>query len=603
MPPIARDLCLSTGEVTDPLVRPGGRWVSGIHTAAAGNDTLTVLRMWPIDGGPTVDLLVEPVPVTGRGLSGGVHTWNRVGDTVFAVTKTDGVVQVTLDGDSVMEVCHTPFDATRSWSTPSLGDNDTVLYAVADWCELWRWSLTDGSLACVARVNDGYLMDADGPTGRCMTWQRPHMSWTTSSVLGVPHSDEVAVQQPRSTRDGATRGLISDVGGVANVVIEPDAHCDEWTRIVDDREHAGPVWGPGSRTWCLSPDGRHIAYTRNEEGFGSLWVFDRASGTREMIGRGVHGCLSWEADTLAAYRCGARTAPQVVAYDMSAIGERRRTIVVNPADPRWAAPEVQCELVEPTMHRAVADDGVHIPYRLFEAAEPHGGVIVWVHGGPIDQWQVTFRARHVYWLSRGWSIVVVDHRGTTGWGRNFTHALEGRWGDLDARDTATVVAHVQREHGFAPGTTVLMGSSAGGLTALNTIRLVPERVSAAVLAYPVVDLAALLTGDDLFETHYMPRLIGADSPDDPILRDRSPHLHGDAFASTSLLVFHGTADTAVPLSHSTQLRDAVIAAGGACELVVFEGEGHGFKQRANVEHEIAVTEQFLNEVLRDSGAN
>lgn len=597
MPPIALDLCLSAGEVTDPLVRPGGRWVSGVHTETIAGDTVSALRMWSIDGDTVVDLLVDPAPVPGRGLSGGVHAWNPSGDCAYVVTRHDGIVEVALHDDTVASVRRMRFDATRSWSTPSLGVDGRTVYAVADWCQLWYSSIDDGAAHLVVEQVDGFLMDADGPTQRYVTWERPHMPWTESSIPTVAPTPSVSLQQPRSTRDGTTRGWISDADGRCNVVLEPDAHCDEWTRITDHCEHAGPVWGPGQRTWCPSPDGGRIAFTRNEEGFGSLWVLDRSSGIRSMVGRGVHGCLSWEGDTLAAYRCGARTPPHVVAYDMGMFPTVHRRSVVEPADARWRRPDVDVHLVEPSMHRATADDGTVVPYRLFRASQPHGGVIVWIHGGPTDQWQVTFRPRHAYWLSRGWAIAVVDHRGTTGWGRAHAEALEGRWGDADSSDTVAVLHDLHREHGFNPATTVAMGGSAGGLTALNVARMARRPVAAVVVSYPVVDLAEMLTGDDPFESHYMPRLIGADSAGSPLVRERSPHLHARQLVDTPLLVFHGDSDHSVPLVHSQRLRDAVNREGGSCTLVVLEGEGHGFKIRANIEREFAETERFLGFVI------
>lgn len=318
-----------------------------------------------------------------------------------------------------------------------------------------------------------------------------------------------------------------------------------------------------------------------------------------MIGRGVHGCLSWEGDCLAAYRTGARTPPQVVVYDMGSPREPRRNILVEPTDPRWTDESVIQHLVEPSVHLATSGDGINVPYRLFHSAEPHGGLLVWIHGGPIDQWQVTFRPRHAYWLSRGWSIAVVDHRGTTGWGRRFAGALEGRWGDVDAHDTVAVIEHAHAEHGFRADSTVLMGGSAGGLTALNAARLAPQLVAGAVVSYPVVDLSDMLVGDDPFESHYMPRLIGAKSADDACVIARSPHLHAAQLSGVPLLVFHGDADQSVPLVHSVRLRDSVVSVGGDCRLVIFEGEGHGFKVRANIEHEFAETGRFLDRLIAD----
>ena len=59
-------------------------------------------------------------------------------------------------------------------------------------------------------------------------------------------------------------------------------------------------------------------------------------------------------------------------------------------------------------------------------------VLVWLHGGPTDQWQVTWMPRIAHWRSRGWNVLVPDHRGSTGHGRAYQQAMQGRLGALQA---------------------------------------------------------------------------------------------------------------------------------------------------------------------------
>jgi dipeptidyl aminopeptidase/acylaminoacyl peptidase len=553
--------------------------------------------MWNVTNPEIVmDLLLEPAPVNGRGLSGGVHVWDHDGNRVFVVTKSEGVVEVTLEDDAPARVKRLPFDASRSWSTPAFDYMNRSLFVIADWRELWGCKVGSGD-PWLVHASEGFAMDAAaGADGMCLEWQRPNMPWTESTIYPEPSSPNVSVQQPRFSPDGTSFGYIDDTRGIANVRILADSVVDHDVIIEDDCEHGGPTWGPGQRTWCFNPDGTRVAYTRNENGFGSLWVYDRVTTERTYVGRGIHGCLSWEANSLSALRSGARTPQQVVVYDATDLSDIQRTILVRPADELWFTPEIEAELVEPSVHD-VDNNGITVPYRLYRSVHPPFGLIVWVHGGPIDQWQVTFRPRLTYWLSRGWSIVVVDHRGTTGHSRDFTEALEGQWGSADSSDTHAVLHHVQRVFGYRPERTVLMGGSAGGLTALNTIAIDPDLCAGAVLSYPVVDLGELMRGDDSFETHYMPRLIGAASPDDPLLHTRSPLKWAHRIAKVPVLIFHGDQDHSVSLIHSERLRNVVRAAGGSVRLEIMPGEGHGFRDPLNVIREYSFTEEFLQSLL------
>ena len=593
MPAVSLELLLSVGDVTDARVRPGGEWVSAVETVAGETGSRNVLRMWHVESGRSVDLLADPEPAAGRGLSGGAHVWHPAGGAVAVVVRGGGIVVVSVDTDSVRSAEPLPFDPTRTWSTPEFTADGRELHVVADWLDVIRLD-TETLETWVFHDASDYAMDPAGVAGGVsLAWNRPEMSWTTSRLQPAPARDWVSVQQPRRSHDGRLAGWIDDQNGWWNVVVV--RHDGTTCRVDDGHEHAGPVWGPGQRTWCPSPDGTRVAIARNDDGFGSLWIHDIDGHESWQIARGVHGCLSWDGDTLAAVRSGARTPQQLVAYKVADPSEPVRTILCEPADVRWMR-DHDDDLVEPTVHTARALDGGHVPYRLHSPVEANGGLIVWVHGGPIDQWQVTFRPRITAWVSRGWTVAVVDHRGTTGHGRMFRAALHGRWGDLDVSDTASVVADLHAR-GFTPDATVVMGGSAGGLTVLGLAGRHPGLVAGVVTSYPVVDLAEMLRHDDPFEGHYMPTLLGTNDPDDLGLAARSPLSTADSLARVPLLVFHGDNDLSVPLVHSTRLRDAVAASGGSVHLEVMPGEGHGFKNPVNVAREFTLTEEFLDGVL------
>lgn len=562
-------MCLTAGDVTDPRVRPGGRCVTAVLTETDANGSRNRLVMWSLEDGSQVDLLVDPEPAAGRGLSGGVHDWHPDGSSVVVVTRGGGVVRVDPSSGAVT---HLPLDASRSWSTPSHSHGGDRLAIVADWCELVV--VTGDSASAVQHAGNGYLMDAawNGDAPVAHSWTRPEMPWTSSGVAGVFNEAGVSVQQPRG-RAGRF-GWIDDSDGTWNVVVDG-------ARITDECEHGGPTWGPGQRTWCMDDSTTKVAYVRNESGFGSLWVADLVTGERTMIGRAPHGCLSWCGDTLAAVRSGARTPQELVVHDLSPAGRAGKVLTVSPQRDRWF-PEFDAELTEPSVQLA---DGV--PWRLHSPASPNGGLIVWVHGGPTDQWQVTFRPRFAYWMSRGWSIAVVDHRGSTGHGRDHRLALEGCWGSTDADDTATVARSAQQMLGVPRSRTVLMGASAGGLTVLSAANRHAGLAACVVVSYPVVDLDLLLQGDDPFEGHYNQVLVGDVSV--------SPDMDVRHLRDVPVIVFHGDLDDLVVPEHSRRLHAAVERAGGEVRVVLMPGEGHGFRDRANIEREFAMTQGFLEE--------
>ena len=353
---------------------------------------------------------------------------------------------------------------------------------------------------------------------------------------------------------------------------------------------AGPQWGGGFRSWCWSPGGSAFLVARNLSGFGDLAVVDRGSGAVRSISRAVHGAVSWSSHGIVALRSGAVTPTQVVYFDPVTF-ERRvlATSELSCEDGSWS----DVTLVEPKL--GVADG---IPFRLYEPedASASSHLLVWVHGGPTDQWQVTFMPRIAHWVGKGCRVVVVDHRGTTGHGRAFQQALYGNWGDHDTDDVVTVAKHAH-EHGWgSPERTIVIGGSAGGFAALNAAGSYPELFAGVVALYPVVDLADATERSWFYEQHSIAVLVGDSPANVDLYEQRSPLSKLDGLARVKVLLMHGDLDDAVPLDHSVLLADRLRRRGGDVALHVFEGEGHGFRKRVNQEREYGLIGEFLRTV-------
>ena len=432
-------------------------------------------------------------------------------------------------------------------------------------------------------------------------WSPPSMPWDSSHVvtarLATPQVDverwefpDASVQQPRWCADGSL-AYVNDASGWLNV------HIDGEPVATESAEHAGPTWGMGQRSYSVSPDEHFVAFTRNERGFGRLCVVARASGEVRDVARGVHGQLSWRGDTLVALRSGARTPTQVVAYDT---GSWERTVLAVGPSAGWdhvELPEPELVSVAPTSPELPVSGAADIELHARRFVAGQGRLLCWVHGGPTDQWQVDFRPRIAYWWSRGWDVLVVDPRGSTGHGREYQRALNGGWGRYDVDDTATLIRHAHAEGWATAHRTVVIGGSSGGLTVLGLLADHPDLVAGAVASYPVSDLADLASATHRFEAHYNDTLVGA--PDDPDTARRmielSP-LHRAGRIAGPLLLFHGSDDPVVPASQSELLAERIRVGGGEVEYVVYEGEGHGFRDPVNQRDEYARIERFLDSI-------
>ena len=580
---IPLELVLSGRELTEPKLSPDGGRIAFVERWRSASAILVVdiaARE------PARALAFGPDPAPGRGMGGGCYSW---------LTDSTGVVYAAVDGElwcvrglDLRRVTAHERSARAPWVCGQF-----VVY-VLDEAEVW---LTDLGSGAVRRLDDGrheFCFDPSvSPDATVVSWQGwspPAMPWDgaervdcraplATADLSTWRPVVGAVQQPRFAPDG-TPTCVHDGTGRLNVHVGDRA-------VVAEGEHAGPTWGMGQHSFVVRHDGACIV-ARNRGGFGTLSIIDPAGGIRDLDTDmvGVHGQLSTVDDRLVAVRSGPTTPSEIVVFDLAA-PERPGRVVAASGATAWrdvvvAAPEAI----------TVEHDGVVLHARRYAAGE--GRMLCWVHGGPTDQWQVDFRPRVAFWRSRGWDVLVVDPRGTTGHGRHYQQALNGAWGRLDVDDTAALIRHAQSQGWATPASTVVIGGSSGGLTVLGLLADHGELVAGAVASYPVSDLAGLAEATHRFEAHYTDTLVGM--PGEPGLDDRfralSPINRADRIVSP-VLVFHGADDPVVPVAHSVMLAARIRSGGGDVELVVYEGEGHGFRDPTNQRDEYERTEHFL----------
>lgn len=583
---VPAELCIGGRELFEPRLSADG------HSVVYGEVDQKVVAICVADIGGTLARRIVPEPPmrSARGMGGGAWCFLH-DDEHVAYTANDGNLwSLSLLDGTTCQITTVP-DGCSAMAPVSLGGR--IAYVV-DLAEVRVVDLATNDDRRIDDGSDGFVIDPSFTPGgdlEWVGWSAPNMPWDESVVRRTSSDGRVAVvvsggavQQPRTAPDGR-RFCVRDHTGHSVV------WCDDQPVVSEPFDHAGPVWGAGARTFAWSPAGDEVAFTRNEGGFGRLCVADVATGAVREIGRGVHGQVSWRGDTIAAVRSGARTPTQLVAYSMPSAA---RTVIDTGTRADWSGVHLpEPDLVEIAASPTIAGSVVYARLYRSSIAESQR-LIVWLHGGPTDQWQVSFMPRLAFWLSRGWHVLVPDHRGSTGHGRDYTHSLRERWGDLDVDDTVRV-AHWAVEEGItSEGRMVVMGGSAGGFTALGAVAAAPGLFAAAAVAYPVTDLADLPVNSHRFEQHYTDLLVGPwpDTADRYSLR--SPISWPERFVGTPLLVLHGDADPVVSVRQSVDFVAGVNAAGGDATLHVYAGEGHGFRDPANQLDEYRRLEVFLH---------
>jgi len=219
-------------------------------------------------------------------------------------------------------------------------------------------------------------------------------------------------------------------------------------------------------------------------------------------------------------------------------------------------------------------------------------VILKCHGGPTGATNTALDARIQYWTSRGYAVLDVNYRGSTGYGRAYRQALAGAWGIADVADCEYGVAHLAESDRIDIDRVLISGSSAGGYTVLSVLTFT-DLAAAGASYYGIGDLKRLLASTHKFESRYLDRLIGTDTA---TLEARSPLYHAKQL-SCPVLFLQGMRDKVVPPDQAESMVAALRESGVAVAYVAFESERHGFRDADNIMTAIEAERTFYTRVL------
>lgn len=246
---------------------------------------------------------------------------------------------------------------------------------------------------------------------------------------------------------------------------------------------------------------------------------------------------------------------------------------------------------------------------LPKAADPGGSgkatkpvpMVLFVHGGPWARDTFGYNGYHQWMANRGYAVLSVNFRGSTGFGKAHIAAADLQWGRkmhddlLDAVDWAVKNGVTTRDK------VAIMGGSYGGYAVLAGLAFTPKTFACGVDIVGPSNLFTLLKSVPPYWEEFkqqMYRRMGNPETEagKKLLQERSP-LFAAAQIERPLLIGQGANDPRVNIAESDQIVDAMKAKGIPVTYVVFPDEGHGFARPANNIAFNAVTENFLARCL------
>ncbi len=224
-------------------------------------------------------------------------------------------------------------------------------------------------------------------------------------------------------------------------------------------------------------------------------------------------------------------------------------------------------------------------------------LIVLPHGGPTGQVVDSFSPRIIALVSRGYTVIAPNVRGSTGYGVAFEKANYQDLGGGDLQDEIYGVKFMEPTGYIDPKKVGITGGSYGGFMTLMAIGKAPDIWAAAVEEYGIIDWYTMLQHSDPLLQEYEKSLLGdpvkdrakyeAASPIQFLRKERAP-----------LLVMQGDRDIRVPREEAAQVVDILKKEGRTVDAVYYPQEGHGFMKREDQIDEITRMVAWFDKYLK-----
>jgi dipeptidyl aminopeptidase/acylaminoacyl peptidase len=615
---------LSAAAVAEGSVRLGGLALDGddvywVETRPSEQGRLALLRKR--GSGAVEEVVQAPFSVRSRvhEYGGGAFTVNR-GEVIFANDADQRLYRIETAREA-------PWQAAALTSAPGTRFADLRIdrrfgrvVCVAERARantepenlLAGVSLAGGEIQVLASGADFYAFPRIDPAGTrlaFLTWNHPAMPWEAcelyvADILGdgtlapatkVAGGANESVFQPAWSPAGILH-FVSDRGGFSNLYRMDQGGSVACVCPVE-AEFAAPLWVFDLSTYAWLDDST-IACVYQKSGFWHLATLATESGRLDAVATDLTD-LGWVfASAGRAFFVGGSAAQAPALYSLSAgsseieLFHRPRPDLVT-AD-RIAFPQA---ISFPTTGDATCHGLLYLPHDVDHEAggEERPPLLVICHGGPTGSTSTALSLNIQFWTSRGFAILDVNYRGSTGYGRAYRKALDGQWGVVDV-DDCVAGARMLAVRGFVDGKRMaIRGSSAGGFTVLCALAF-HDVFAAGASYYGVSDLEALAQDTHKFESRYLDSLVGPYPERRDVYRDRSP-IHAVDRLSCPVIFFQGLQDRVVPPAQAENMVAALRRRGLSAPLVLFPDEQHGFRRKENISRALDAELAFYREVF------
>lgn len=566
----------------------------------------------------------DDIKVSGRvGYGGGSFTAGRksaffiggLGGRIYKSTVDERIANpLTIPHGDVASLAVSPCGKWLSYVHQDVDDNNKIAIVSTEE-DQWPQIFTSGY--------DFYTQPRFSPCGNFFTavaWNHPHMPWDSShlllgevscegthpvlkNIIEVSSSDNPqAVFQPEFSKKGEKLFFMKDSGGKGDLYSYDIASKEVKQVSFLEGDSARPNWIQEMRSYALSSDGKFAFVATIQNAITKIYKVDLNSCEDELLSKlgFMTSCnqlaCSPRGSKLAFIGSSPKHSPEVVIYDYKTsevtmtstlLGERKITSEHSSAESvTWRG---HCGDIYGIFWPALSD-------KYIGPKEEKSPLLIKIHGGPTTQSLHEWNPEAQFYTSRGFSVLYLNYRGSTGYGREYMEKLNGQWGVAEVDDAHSSISYLAKHKGIDAKRVFIMGTSAGGYTVLQSLIKYPSAFKGGVSAYGICDLIGLSETTHKFEKHYNDVLIAPLPEGIDLYKKRSPIFYTDKIESPVLL-FHGSKDKVVPVNQALMFVNSLKEKNKEYEFHLYEGEGHGFRKSENKEHYYQTMLKFFQSLL------
>lgn len=598
-----------------PTASPDGDRVAYYHDVTGRNE----LHVLDVESGETTQWSDGEVPRNARWYV----AWGHDGERIFFHDDDDG--------DEQNDIYAIDAEGTVEAVVESDGQNT------------FHDEHPDGKFVVVGSTREGqmnlYRHDADGTVTKLTDYDRAVWSSTLSPdgerlAYGTNETDDYDNRDVYVAEADGSNPRNLEIGEIG-----AEAHPADWSPegdrllVGDNTEDLGRCGvydlTTDAVTWlgdlefeetpvAFTDDGDRVVATRHREAGTVPVVYDLETGEGRILdlpegvaafGSRVNtGDIAIDDDRVILTHTTPTRRPDLLAYDLA--NDEVETFVeaeYGPFSPDDFADATYFTVESDGVPEAPAEAVDHDPYDtleigalLYDSGERPSPLIVNPHGGPRAQDTKSFDLYTQFLVSRGFSVLQVNYRGSTGRGREFVEELFDDWGGAEQGDVAVSLEETLEAHEWVDeDRIVVFGGSYGGYSAYWQLVQYPSLYDAGVGWIGLTDLEEMYeTTMPHFRSELMEKYLGTPEDNPDRYAERSPIAHAQNLDSP-LFMLHGVNDRRVPVSQARLFRNRLEELGydegedGDYEYHELGEEGHASSDIDQKERTFRLLADFL----------